>query len=192
MKIVFATNNAHKLREVQQLLGEEFEVVTPRECGIMEDIPEEQPSLEGNALQKARYIFERTGLDCFADDTGLEIEALGGEPGVRSARYATTEGHDDEANKRLLLKNMEDKTNRKAQFRTAMALIVGGEEHLFEGIVRGDILCSEQGDGGFGYDPLFQPEGYSCSFAEMPAEEKNAISHRGRALAKLVAWLKER
>lgn len=192
MKIVFATNNAHKLREVQQLLGEEFEVVTPRECGIMEDIPEEQPSLEGNALQKARYIFERTGLDCFADDTGLEVEALGGEPGVRSARYATTEGHDDEANKRLLLKNMEGKTNRKAQFRTAMALIVGGEEHLFEGIVRGDILCSEQGDGGFGYDPLFQPEGYSCSFAEMPAEEKNAISHRGRALAKLVAWLKER
>ncbi len=192
MKIVFATNNAHKLREVQQLLGEEFEVVTPRECGIEEDIPEEQPSLEGNALQKARYIFERTGLDCFADDTGLEVEALGGEPGVRSARYATTEGHDDEANKRLLLKNMEGKTNRKAQFRTAMALIVGGEEHLFEGIVRGDILCSEQGDGGFGYDPLFQPEGYSCSFAEMPAEEKNAISHRGRALAKLVAWLKER
>lgn len=191
MKIVFATNNAHKLREVQQLLGEEFEVVTPRECGIEEDIPEEQPSLEGNALQKARYIFERTGLDCFADDTGLEVEALGGEPGVCSARYAT-EGHDDEANKRLLLKNMEGKTNRKAQFRTAMALIVGGEEYLFEGIVRGEILCSEQGDGGFGYDPLFQPEGYSCSFAEMPAEEKNAISHRGRALAKLVAWLKER
>lgn len=192
MKIVFATNNAHKLREVQQLLGEELEVLTPRMCGIEEDIPEEQPSLEGNALQKARYIFERTGLDCFADDTGLEVEALGGEPGVRSARYATTEGHDDEANKRLLLKNMEGKTNRKAQFRTAMALIVGGEEHLFEGIVRGEILCSEQGDGGFGYDPLFQPEGYSCSFAEMPAEEKNAISHRGRALAKLVAWLKER
>ncbi len=192
MKIVFATNNAHKLREIQQLLGEEFEVVTPRECGIEEDIPEEQPSLEGNALQKARYIFERTGLDCFADDTGLEVEALCGEPGVRSARYATTEGHDDEANKRLLLKNMEGKTNRKAQFRTAMALIVGGEEHLFEGIVRGDILCSEQGEGGFGYDPLFQPEGYSCSFAEMAPEEKNSISHRGRAIAKLVAWLKER
>ena len=192
MKIVFATNNAHKLREVQQLLGEEFEVVTPRECGIEEDIPEEQPSLEGNALQKARYIFERTGLDCFADDTGLEVEALCGEPGVRSARYATTEGHDDEANKRLLLKNMEGKTNRKAQFRTAMALIVGGEEPLFEGIVRGDILCSEQGDGGLGYDPLFQPEGYSCSFAEMAPEEKNSISHRGRAIAKLVAWLKER
>ncbi len=192
MKIVFATNNQHKLREVQQLLGEEFEVLTPKMCGIYEDIPEDQPTLEGNALQKARYIFERTGLDCFADDTGLEVEALGGEPGVRSARYATAEGHDDEANKRLLLKNMEGKENRKAQFRTAMALIVGGEEHLFEGIVRGEILHSEQGEGGFGYDPLFKPEGYDCSFAEMPAEQKNAISHRGRAIEKLVKWLKDR
>ena len=191
MKIIFATNNRHKLGEVQQLLGEEFEVVTPRECGIVENIPEEQPSLEGNALQKARYIFERTGLDCFADDTGLEVEALGGEPGVRSARYATAEGHDDEANKRLLLKNMEGKENRKAQFRTAMALIQGGEEHLFEGIVRGEILHAEQGEGGFGYDPLFQPEGYDCSFAEMAPEQKNAISHRGRAIEKLVAFLRE-
>ncbi len=192
MKIVFATNNQHKLREVQQLLGEEFEVLTPKMCGIDEDIPEEQPTLEGNALQKARYIYRRTGIDCFADDTGLEVEALGGEPGVRSARYATAEGHDDEANKHLLLKNMEGKTNRKAQFRTAMALIVGGEEHLFEGIVRGEILHSEQGEGGFGYDPLFRPDGYDCSFAEMPAEEKNAISHRGRAIEKLVKWLKDR
>lgn len=192
MKIVFATNNQHKLREVQQLLGEEFEVLTPHECGIEGEMPEEQPTLEGNALQKARYIFGRTGIDCFADDTGLEVEALGGEPGVRSARYASDEGHDDEANKRLLLKNMEGEENRRAQFRTAMALIVGGEEHLFEGIVRGEILLSEQGEGGFGYDPLFRPEGYSCSFAEMPPEEKNAISHRGRAIAKLVAWLKAR
>lgn len=192
MKIVFATNNQHKLREVQQLLGEEFEVLTPKMCDIDEDIPEDQPTLEGNALQKARYIFERTGLDCFADDTGLEVEALGGEPGVRSARYATAEGHDDEANKRLLLKNMEGKENRKAQFRTAMALIVGGEEHLFEGIVRGEILYSEQGEEGFGYDPLFKPEGYDCSFAEMPAEQKNSISHRGRAIEKLVKWLKNR
>ena len=192
MKIIFATNNAHKLREVQQLLGEEFEVLTPRMCGIEEDIPEDQPTLEGNALQKARYIYSRTGIDCFADDTGLEVEALGGEPGVRSARYATDEGHDDEANKRLLVKNMEGKTNRKAQFRTAMALIVGGEEHLFEGIVRGEILHSEQGSGGFGYDPLFKPEGYDCSFAEMAPNEKNAISHRGRAIEKLVEWLKAR
>jgi len=157
----------------------------------VEDIPEEQPTLEGNALQKARYIFQRTGLDCFADDTGLEVEALGGEPGVRSARYATAEGHDDEANKRLLLKNMKGKSNRKAQFRTAMALITGGKEHLFEGIVRGEILREEQGEGGFGYDPLFRPEGYDCSFAEMAPEQKNAISHRGRAIAKLVAWLKK-
>lgn len=191
MKIVFATNNAHKLREVQQLLGDRFTLVTPRECGIVEDIPEEQPTLEGNALQKARYIFERTGIDCFADDTGLEVDALGGEPGVRSARYGSAEGHDDEANKRLLLQNMAGKENRSAQFRTAIALIMGGEEHLFEGIVRGRILCAEQGDGGFGYDPLFAPEGDERSFAEMSADEKNAISHRGRAIAKLVEWLQE-
>lgn len=191
MKIVFATNNAHKLREVQQLLGDRFTLVTPRECGIDEDIPEEQPTLEGNALQKARYIFERTGIDCFADDTGLEVDALGGEPGVRSARYGSAEGHDDEANKRLLLQNMAGKENRSAQFRTAIALIMGGEEHLFEGIVRGRILCAEQGDGGFGYDPLFAPEGDERSFAEMSADEKNAISHRGRAIAKLVEWLQE-
>ena len=191
MKIVFATNNAHKLREVQQLLGDRFTLVTPRECGICEDIPEDEPTLEGNALQKARYIFQRTGIDCFADDTGLEVDALGGEPGVRSARYGSAEGHDDEANKRLLLKNMDGKENREAQFRTAIALIMGGEEHLFEGIVRGRILTSEQGDGGFGYDPLFAPEGDARSFAEMSAEEKNAISHRGRAIAKLVEWLQQ-
>lgn len=191
MKIVFATNNAHKLREVQQLLGESFTLVTPRECGIEEDIPEEQPTLEGNALQKARYIFERTGIDCFADDTGLEVDALGGEPGVRSARYGSAEGHDDEANKRLLMERMAGKENRQAQFRTAIALIMGGEEYLFEGIVRGRILHQEQGDGGFGYDPLFAPEGDDRSFAEMSADEKNAISHRGRAIAKLVEWLQQ-
>jgi XTP/dITP diphosphohydrolase len=191
MKIVFATNNAHKLREVQQLLGDRFTLVTPRECGICEDIPEDEPTLEGNALQKARYIFQRTGIDCFADDTGLEVDALGGEPGVRSARYGSAEGHDDEANKRLLLKNMDGKENREAQFRTAIALIMGGEEHLFEGIVRGRILTAEQGNGGFGYDPLFAPEGDARSFAEMSAEEKNAISHRGRAIAKLVEWLQQ-
>ena len=189
MKIVFATNNAHKLREVQQLLGDRFTLITPRECGIDEDIPEEQPTLEGNALQKARYIYERTGIDCFADDTGLEVDALGGEPGVRSARYGSAEGHDDEANKRKLLERMQGVEEREAQFRTAIALIVGGEEHLFEGIVRGRILCAEQGNGGFGYDPLFAPEGDERSFAEMSADEKNAISHRGRAIAKLVDWL---
>lgn len=188
MKIVFATNNAHKLREVQQTVGDKFEIVSLRECGVVEDIPENEPTLEGNALAKARYIYSRTGLSCFADDTGLEVDALGGEPGVRSARYAT-DGHDDEANKRLLLERMAGKENRGAQFRTAMALILDGEEYLFEGVVRGEILTKECGNGGFGYDPLFAPEGHSESFAEMSAEEKNAISHRGRAVRKLAEFL---
>lgn len=188
MKLVFATNNAHKLREVSQVVGDEFTLVSLRECGIVEDIPEEQPTLEGNALQKARYIYARTGLDCFADDTGLEVDALGGEPGVRSARYAT-DGHDDEANKRLLLERMEGVEARGAQFRTAIALIIGGKEYLFEGIVRGHITTEEQGEGGFGYDPLFVAEGCEQSFAEISAEEKNAISHRGRAVRKLAEFL---
>ena len=188
MKLVFATNNAHKLREVSQVVGEEFTLVSLRECGIVEDIPEEQPTLQGNALQKARYIYARTGLDCFADDTGLEVDALGGEPGVRSARYAT-DGHDDEANKRLLLERMEGVEARGAQFRTVIALIIGGKEYLFEGIVRGSITESERGEGGFGYDPLFVAEGYNESFAEMTAEAKNAISHRGRAVRKLAEFL---
>lgn len=190
MKLVFATNNAHKLREVSQVVGDKFTLLTPRECGIDEDIPEEQPTLEGNALQKARYIYARTGMDCFADDTGLEVDALGGEPGVRSARYAT-DGHDDEANKRLLLERMQGVEARGAQFRTAIALIIGGKEYLFEGIVRGNITLEEQGDGGFGYDPLFVAEGCEQSFAEISAEEKNAISHRGRAVRKLAEFLQE-
>lgn len=190
MKLIFATNNAHKLREVSQVVGDRFTLLTPRECGIDEDIPEEQPTLEGNALQKARYIYARTGLDCFADDTGLEVDALGGEPGVRSARYAT-DGHDDEANKRLLLERMQGVEARGAQFRTAIALIIGGKEYLFEGIVRGNITLEEQGDGGFGYDPLFVAEGCEQSFAEISAEEKNAISHRGRAVRKLAEFLQE-
>lgn len=188
MKLIFATNNAHKLREVSQVVGDKFTLLTPRECGIDEDIPEEQPTLEGNALQKARYIYARTGLDCFADDTGLEVDALGGEPGVRSARYAT-DSHDDEANKRLLLERMQGVEARGAQFRTAIALIIGGKEYLFEGIVRGNITLEEQGDGGFGYDPLFVAEGCEQSFAEISAEEKNAISHRGRAVRKLAEFL---
>lgn len=190
MKLVFATNNAHKLREVQQVVGDKFEIVSLRECGITEDIPENEPTLEGNALTKARYIHSRTGLNCFADDTGLEVDALGGEPGVRSARYAT-DGHDDEANKRLLLERMEGKENRSAQFRTALALILDNKEHLFEGIVRGRILNEQRGVGGFGYDPIFAPEGDERSFAEMSDEEKNAISHRGRAVRKLAEFLKE-
>ena len=188
MKIVFATNNAHKLSEVAQVVGEKFELVTLRECGITEDIPENEPTLEGNALAKARYVYSRTGLNCFADDTGLEVDALGGEPGVRSARYAT-DGHDDEANKRLLLERMQGVENRAAQFRTAVALIMDGEEYLFEGIVRGDIATEEYGEGGFGYDPLFFPEGGAKTFAEMSAEAKNEISHRGRAVRKLAEFL---
>ena len=187
-EIIFATNNAHKLGEVQALLEGKFALKTLRECGITEDIPETAETLEGNALLKARYVHERTGADCFADDTGLEVEALGGAPGVRSARYAGDE-HDFDANNALLLKNLEGESNRKARFRTVIALILGGKEHLFEGIVEGRIAESEAGCGGFGYDPLFIPDGYDCTFAEMSAEEKNAISHRGRAVQKLVAFL---
>ena len=187
-EIIFATNNAHKLSEVQALLGENFHLLTPRDCGITEDIPETAATLDGNASQKSHYLYDRVGKNCFADDTGLEVEALGGEPGVRSARYAT-DGHDFAANNRLLLKNMEGKENRKARFRTVISLILDGEEHLFEGIVEGRIAKSEAGCGGFGYDPLFIPDGYDCTFAEMSAEEKNAISHRGRAVQKLVTFL---
>lgn len=187
-RIVFATNNAHKIAEASAVLGDRFELVTLRECGITEDIPETEPTLEGNASQKAHYIYERTGLDCFADDTGLEVAALGGAPGVRSARYAT-DGHNFDANNRLLLHNMEGATDRSARFRTVISLILGGREHLFEGVVEGRIAESAAGVGGFGYDPLFIPEGSDCSFAEMPAEEKNAVSHRGRAVRKLAAFL---
>lgn len=188
MKILFATNNAHKLSEVAAVLGPDFELITPREAGVEEEIPEDQPTLEGNALQKARYLKERTGLDCFADDTGLEVVALGGAPGVHSARYAT-DGHDFKANNRLLLKNMEGITDRRARFRTVIALILNGEEYLFEGIVEGVIAHEERGEEGFGYDPLFLPEGADCSFAQMSAEQKNAISHRGRAVRKFADFL---
>lgn len=188
-EIIFATNNAHKLSEVQALLGDKFHLVTLRDCGITEDIPETADTLDGNASQKSHYLHDRVGKNCFADDTGLEVEALGGAPGVRSARYAT-DGHDFDANNRLLLKNLEGVTNRKARFRTVISLILDGEEHLFEGIVEGRIAESEAGCGGFGYDPLFIPDGYDCTFAEMSADEKNAISHRGRAVQKLVEFLK--
>ncbi len=188
MKLIFATNNQHKLSEVQQLLDGSFSLVTPREMGIMEDIPETSPTLEGNALQKARYLYERTGESCFADDTGLEVEALGGAPGVRSARYAT-EGHDSKANNELLMKNLSGKECRNARFRTVIALILDGKEYMFDGVVEGSIATKMSGVDGFGYDPLFVPSGYSRSFAEMSTAEKGAISHRGRAVAKLVAFL---
>ena len=187
-KLIFATNNAHKLSEVQAVLGDAFTLVTLRECGITEDIPETAATLEGNALQKARYIYEKTGLDCFADDTGLEVDALGGAPGVHSARYAT-DGHDFAANNRLLLKNLEGITDRTARFRTVIALILDGVEYTFEGRVEGTIATAESGSEGFGYDPLFVPSGEIITFAQMSAEAKNAISHRGRAVAELVKFL---
>jgi XTP/dITP diphosphohydrolase len=189
MKIVFATNNAHKLAEVSAVLGSEYELVTLREVGITEDIPETGATLDENASIKARYVWERTGLDCFADDTGLEVEALNGAPGVRSARYAT-DGHDFAANNRKLLSELEGKENRRARFRTVISLVRGGQECHVEGVVNGTIAHEESGCEGFGYDPLFIPEGSDCTFAEMTAEQKNAISHRGRAVAELVKILK--
>lgn len=193
MKIIFATGNRNKLREIQALIGSRAELSTPADHGITEDIPENQPTLEGNALQKARYIYEKTGMNCFADDTGLEVEALGGEPGVYSARYAAVngagEGHSSEANMALLLKRLQGVENRRARFRTVIALILNGEEHLFEGVVEGEITRERSGAEGFGYDPVFRPTGYEQTFAEMPLELKNSISHRGRATAKLIDFL---
>ena len=191
MKIVFATNNAHKLAEVQAVLGDAYELVTPRMCGVEEEIPENQPTLEGNASEKSHYLRARTGLDCFADDTGLEVEALDGAPGVHSARYAS-DGHDFAANNRLLLRNLEGVANRRARFRTVISLLVGDEEHLFEGVVEGRIVERESGAEGFGYDPLFVPDGSDRTFAEMSPDEKNAVSHRGRAVRKLAAFLRAR
>ena len=188
MKLLFATNNAHKLAEVQAVLGPEYELVTPRDCGVTEEIPETQPTLEGNALQKARYLRERTGLDCFADDTGLEVVALDGAPGVRSARYAT-DGHDFAANNRLLLANLRGAADRRARFRTVVALLRSGEEHLFEGIVEGRIIECERGCEGFGYDPLFVPDGFDRTSAELSSDEKNAVSHRARAVRRLADYL---
>jgi len=194
MKIVFATNNQHKLAEVRQILGERFEVVGLKDIGCHEDIPETAETLEGNAQQKAHYVKEHYGLDCFADDTGLEVAALDGAPGVHSARYAELFGkgetHDSDANMNLLLNNLEEKTDRSARFRTVIALIYKGQEYLFEGICPGKILHERHGSEGFGYDPIFQPTGFDQSFAQMSAEEKNAISHRGRATQKLAEFLK--
>ena len=191
MKLVFATNNAHKLEEIREMAGGQYEIVSLKEIGCQEEIPEDQDTLEGTALQKARFVKERYGADCFADDTGLEIAALGGEPGVRSARYAG-EGHDSEANMRKVLAKMEGVDDRRARFRTVIALILDGEEHLFEGEVRGEILREKHGAEGFGYDPIFRPEGFAESFAEMSLDAKNAISHRGRATRALIRFLNGR
>lgn len=189
-KLVFATNNAHKLEEIKAILGEQVEILSLKDIGCDTDIPETADTLEGNASLKARYIYEHYGMDCFADDTGLEVEALDGAPGVYSARYAG-EGHDSEANMQKLLVNLKEITDRKAQFRTVISLIEQGEEHQFEGIVKGCILEEKRGDSGFGYDPIFQPEGYDRSFAELGNDIKNRISHRARAVALLCNYLSE-
>ena len=188
MKLVFATNNKHKLEEISRILGARFEIVSLEEIGCREDIPEDYETLQENALQKARYVKEHYGYDCFADDTGLEIEALGNRPGVYSARYAGP-AKDSQANMRKVLEEMEGQGNRRARFRTVIALLWEGREYCFEGEVCGEILTAQQGQTGFGYDPIFRPEGYAESFAEMPMDEKNSISHRGRAVGKLVDFL---
>ena len=188
-KLVVATNNAHKLEEISAILGNEMELLSLKDIHCNADIPETADTLEGNARQKAMYIHENYGMDCFADDTGLEVEALNGAPGVFSARYAG-DGHDSEANMQKLLKELEGKENRKAQFRTAICLIMEGKEYLFEGIVKGNIIEEKRGGAGFGYDPIFVPEGYDQTFAELGNDVKNTISHRARAVEKLCAFLK--
>lgn len=188
-KIVFATNNAHKLEEVTAILGSSYEVLSLREIGCNADIPETSDSFAGNAMQKARYIKEHFGYDCFADDSGLEVDALDGAPGVYSARYS---GGGSEANMDKLLHNLTGESERGAQFRTVIALLKGEETQLFEGIVRGTIIEACRGDGGFGYDPIFVPEGYEHTFAELGSEVKNRISHRAKAVELLAQYLNEK
>ena len=190
MKLVFATNNKHKLQEVRDIVGNRVEVLSLSDIGCCDDIPETADTLQGNALIKARHIYGKYGIDCFADDTGLEVEALGGAPGVYSARYAGEEC-DSEANMRKLLENLTGKSNRNAQFRTVIALIIDGKEMLFDGIVKGTIATEKKGDSGFGYDPVFIPEGHAESFAQMSGEMKNSMSHRFRATQQLGDYLKE-
>lgn len=188
MKLVFATNNKHKLEEVQAILPKEIELVNLKEINCHEDIPETAETLEGNAMQKALFVKEHYGLDCFADDTGLEVEALNNAPGVYSARYAGPE-HDSKANMQKLLHELEGKSNRNARFRTVIALLLDGKEYLFEGIIEGTIIDQERGTAGFGYDPIFVPSGYDETFAEMGNEIKNTISHRALAVRKLADFL---
>ena len=188
MKLVFATNNLHKLREVQEMLSNAIEVLSLKDIGCFEDIEETESTLEGNAKLKADYITEKYGFDCFADDTGLEVEALDGNPGVYSARYAGEHGN-AEKNMEKLLNELQNKSSRKAKFRTIIALNLRNKQYLFEGICEGEILNEKSGVKGFGYDPIFKPKNASCSFAEMNSEEKNIISHRGIAIQKLVNFL---
>ena len=188
-KLVFATNNAHKLEEVAAILGDQVELLSLNDIGCQADIPETAETLEGNALLKSSYIYKNYHLDCFADDTGLEVESLNGAPGVYSARYAGGEGHDAQANMLKLLHELDGKENRKAQFRTAISLILDGKEYLFEGVIKGEIIKEKRGDSGFGYDPVFMPEGYDRTFAELGNDIKNQISHRALAVQKLCEFL---
>jgi XTP/dITP diphosphohydrolase len=188
MKLVFATNNQHKLHEIKHLLDGSFELLSLNDINCTDDIPENQETIEGNASEKAFYIWNKYQLNCFADDTGLEIEALNGEPGVYSARYAGDE-KSPEKNIELVLQKMAKIKNRKARFKTVISLVIDGKEVQFEGLVEGNILEEKKGQSGFGYDPIFQPDESQFSFAEMPLSEKNKISHRGRATRKLVEYL---
>ena len=187
--LVFATNNAHKLSEIRAIFGDKLNILSLADINCHDDIPETADTLEGNALIKARWVKERYGYDCFADATGLEVTALGGAPGVHTARYAYPDRHDPEANTAKLLAALANANDRTAQFRTAIALIQNGEEHVFEGVVRGEIATEKRGTEGFGYDPVFIPEDMGKTFAELCVEVKNRISHRARAVAKLVDFL---
>jgi XTP/dITP diphosphohydrolase len=188
MELIFATNNKHKIREVSDLLDNRFNILGLADVSITEDIPEDADNLADNALYKARYVHERTGINVFADDTGLEVNALNGAPGVHSARYAGADRNPDD-NIIKLLEQLEGVTNRRARFRTVIALIFENREYLFEGIVEGEIIQNRKGTGGFGYDPVFMAQGYDKTFAEIPLSEKNMISHRAQAMKKLIAFL---
>jgi XTP/dITP diphosphohydrolase len=189
MKLVFASNNANKIKEIQQLLPSTFEIVSLKDIGCKEDIPETADTIEGNAILKANHVTEKYGFNCFADDSGLEVEILNGAPGVYSARYAGEPKNDDNNMNKLLL-NLKDKTNKKANFKTVICLNINGEQHLFTGIINGKIIDEKIGTNGFGYDPIFVAEGYTKTFAELTMEEKSAISHRGKAVKQLINFLK--
>jgi len=188
MKICFATNNSKKIEEVKAALGAEFTLLSLQDIGCEEELPETGDTLEHNAMEKAQYVYDNYGVSCFADDTGLEVEALDGAPGVYSGRFAG-EPRSDARNVDLLLEKLAGQSNRKARFRTVVALILEGEKHKFEGIAPGEITKEKSGDKGFGYDPIFRPEGFELTFAQMPLEEKNQISHRGKAVEKLADFL---
>lgn len=185
--LVFATNNKHKLEEVQAMVGDRYQLKTLEEIGCLDDIPETGDTFRDNASQKSHYIWDRFTVDCFSDDSGLEVDSLNGEPGVYSARYSGS--RDAEENLQLVLDKMNGITNRAARFKCIISLILDGKEHFFEGVVEGEITEGRSGSAGFGYDPIFRPKGYNLSFAEMPAEEKNKISHRAQAVAQLVDFL---